>query len=184
MVYNFFSFLWVLGVISFFLAIIEWVGVHSFIRPLYSIGIKVFSQCDNISALPDAVLASGRVRVGCGEYKFLNTKECLFTPSVISSRLSSMGTPFPLKGTITWTDKGAESIGRLPVGTLFFMGTVLVVWSYCAAVVGDWVGLIMIWLIALAIVLASIIVERKRMSVMVREFLSYMSRPSAGMTDK
>jgi hypothetical protein len=113
-----------LAIVSWFLAVLESIGMWLFCPWVFSLGPRVF-RTSEVRANPK-LLISSRFETRSAKFYVATPTECLFRHK---SRFFGVSTPFPIKGRITLTPAGASVDGRIPLGTVGFFFFFLTGWS-------------------------------------------------------
>lgn len=123
---------WVLGVASWFGAVIESIGMWRFWPSVFRFGLMAIEEPCRLERIAPMAGQSACIETQSGVFWVLSETECLFR-----SKIAMFGfrihTPFPLKGSISWVGAQATIRGRVPVGPSLFLGFWLMGWTASAA---------------------------------------------------
>ncbi|WP_029920628.1 hypothetical protein [Nevskia soli] len=111
---------------SWFYLVAEMIGMWRFWPWAYRTGLKVFEESVQ-QPLRHPLLRA--IDLEAVKARMISPDEVLFrAPAPIFG--FRINTPFPIKGTLLWSDSTAiRVIGRLPIGSVAFLGAWLVGWS-------------------------------------------------------
>jgi hypothetical protein len=172
---------------SGFLAVIESIGVWRFNGLVFRTGLAVLND-QRILPNPNGRFPGGEtVDTANGKFLFVTPAECFFRHK---SRLFSLQihTPFPLKGTISWSGDQVRIRGRAPLSSFLIFGTWLVGWvaGSLTMIVSGREGAeagISLLVIGVAVVggmvAVSLPIEKRRLRKLVRELESLVASPDA-----
>jgi len=171
--------LWVVGVVSWFYTVWEFIAALRLRPSAFERGRRVLSLARELPQPAGETLAAGKIMTATGQFRFLGPTECLFTP-----RFGLwMQTPFPLKGRIRFSGSQAQIECRAPLGPALFLAAwtlavpIVPVLLYIAGkaplvftlgFVAGGVGL------PLAMVWSSLLIERRRALRILREIEAYL----------
>jgi hypothetical protein len=117
----------IIAFVSWFLIIVESIGMWRFWPWVFRTGIRVFNETHSL-AVPTLVIGS-EVETDSGKFKAIALGICLFRfrrPRWFSFVLH---TPFPIKGSVRWDGTLARVEGRIPVFTTLFLAAWLLGWT-------------------------------------------------------
>ncbi len=158
-----------MGAAAFFLGITEMIGVQYFWKIFYSHGIRIYSDVSPLPRPTDKNIAVKSFKVDEGKFEFISPNECLFISHPHFLQIFRFHTPFPYKGSVIWTEKGASISGRLPIGTTLFFLFWLIGWSIGTFKLND-ISFFLTGILFIGVMIAiSLPIERKRMIQMIDE---------------
>lgn len=117
---------WLISFGSWFYLVAEMIGMWRFWPWAYRNGLKIFEESVQ-QPLRRPILRT--MDLEAVKARTISPDEVLFrAPAPIFA--FRINTPFPIKGTLLWSDSAAiKVIGRLPIGSIMFLGAWLFGWS-------------------------------------------------------
>jgi len=111
-----YSVAWAVGLVSWCGGVLEMFGMWRFFRPVYSIGIPIYSTTLPLPRPDVSPGTSTTLETKSGKFRFLGSTECLFRSKFGAPWKQSKATS-NLKGMIVWGTRGAS----IRVRTMFFI---------------------------------------------------------------
>jgi len=183
MEYELFSIAWALGVVSWIIAFIEMIAMHTFSKFSFQIGIPIYKHTFDIDTINLNVEHNITIRRSEGKFQFTQDNKVYFLSQFFFFKFFRFTTPFPFKaiGEIR-TDHKTEIVARIPIGTTLFLLFWLIGWtagaigaSINSGSIGDIAFGLIGWVFAGIMVLISYPIEKRRMDRMVEELESIIS---------
>lgn len=160
----------ILGFGSWFIAIVEMIATHSFLRLAFNIGIPIIKRTIEIPTNNFITRIDITIKESEGKFRFLADRKVLFLSQFFLFKFFRINTPFPMKAIGTINENNTiDIVVRLPIGTSLFLLFWLIGWtvgSLAAGIVGF--GLIG-WIFATFMIGISYSVEKNRLEIMIEE---------------
>lgn len=176
----------ILGIASWFFAIVEMISVQSFNKFFFRIGIPVFRRTIDVTGTHRAIELNNTIKKSVGKFRFTSPNTVYFLSQTFWFRMFRITTPFPLRaiGTII-PDNKIEIVGRVPLGTTLFILFWLLAWtsgsfSIAALTMGNFSGVgfgLFGWAFAGLLIAISNPIEMGRMETMIKELREIVTEP-------
>lgn len=162
---------------SWFIAVFEMIGIHSFSKFFFKIGIPVYKRNIKIKDWHQFKRPTEILRKEEGKFKFTSDGYAYFLSQFFLGKFFRTTTPFPLKAIAKINPNGLIDIkARIPIGTSLFFICWILGWTIGTVGMGIASGNyenmlfgLIGWGFAALIVGISYPVEKKRMDLMVNE---------------
>jgi len=163
--------------LSWIIAIVETIAIHSFNRLVFNIGIPIVKRRIEISTKNFSPNTNQTIKGSEGKFRFYKDSIVLFCSQIFISKFSRINTPFPFKITgVINNDNTINITARLPFGTILFFIFWLAIWNFGTIRTfiesGDMnsIGFSIIgWIFAAFIFITSYNIEKKRLENMILE---------------
>jgi hypothetical protein len=174
---SFFTLACILGFGSWFIAIIEMIATHSFLRLAFNIGIPIIKRTIEISTNDFTPRIDITLKESEGKFRFTADRKVLFLSQIFWFKFFRINTPFPLKAVGTINENNTiDLVVRLPIGTSLFLLFWLIGWtvgSLGAGLQSGEIGMIGFgligWIFAAIMIGISYPIEKNRLEIMIEE---------------
>ena len=124
---------WCIGIASWFLAIVESIGMWRFWPWVFGTGVRVWTEN---SSLPLQTMGIGsEIETESGKFKVVSPDLCLFRWRMRWFSFN-IHTPFPIKGSLRWDGYRTIIEGRIPLFPILFFAAWLIGWTSGGVMVG------------------------------------------------